>query len=178
MALAAEGGYDAVVMRDLADQANVAVGTLYNYFTSKDHLLAAAYVEWTKELEERITGRSPRGATPAERVSDVLGKVCEALGRQPRLVSAILTAASAKAPEVAALDAEAGVTMTELIEKALALPDAHHSSQVTAVIEHVLHSSLLSWINGRMQMSQVVEIIDATAHLVLDERNARSPEGV
>lgn len=170
MALAAEGGYDAVVMRDLADQANVAVGTLYNYFTSKDHLLTAAYLEWTTELEERITSRPPRGEAPADRVTDVLGRVCEALGRQPRLVSAILTAANAKAPEVAELDREAGVTMTAMIESALALPDPQLSLQVTAVIEHVMHSALLSWINGRMQMPEVIAVIATTAHLLLDER--------
>ncbi len=171
MALAAEGGYDAVVMRDLADQANVAVGTLYNYFTSKDHLLAAAYLEWTKELEERIASRPARGSTPAQRVTDVLGRVCEALGRQPRLVSAILTAANAKAPEVAELDIEVGVTMTALIENALALPDAHMSGEVTSVIEHVMHSALLSWVNGRMQMPEVIGVIAITAHLLLDERS-------
>jgi len=170
MALAAEGGYEAVVMRDLADQASVAVGTLYNYFTSKDHLLAAAYLKWTRELEERITSRPPRGAAPAERVTDVLGRVCEALGRQPRLVSAILTAANAKAPEVAALDTEAGVTMTALIENALALPDPQTSAEVTSVIEHVFHSALLSWINGRMQMSEVIAVIETAAHLLLDDR--------
>ncbi len=171
MALAAEGGYDAVVMRDLADQANVAVGTLYNYFTSKDHLLAAAYLEWTKELEERIASRPARGSTPAQRVTDVLGRVCEALGRQPRLVSAILTAANAKAPEVAELDIEAGVTMTALIENALALPDPQLSTQVTSVVEHVMHSALLSWVNGRMQMPEVIGVIATTAHLLLDDRS-------
>lgn len=170
MALAAEGGYDAVVMRDLADQANVAVGTLYNYFTSKDHLLAAAYLEWTLELEERIASRPPRGATPAERASEVLGRVCEALGRQPRLVSAILTAANSKAPEVAELDAEVGKTMTALIENALGLPDPEYSAKVTSVIEHVMHSALLSWINGRMQMPDVVGAIETSAHLILDDR--------
>ena len=170
MALAAEGGYDAVVMRDLADQANVAVGTLYNYFASKDHLLAAAYLEWTNELEERITSRPPKGATPAERVTDVLGRVCEALGRQPRLVSAILTAANAKAPEVAELDSEVGVKIGAMIEHALALSDQGLSAEVTAVIEHVMHSSLLSWINGRMQMDQVIGAIESAAHLLLDGR--------
>jgi AcrR family transcriptional regulator len=34
MALAAEGGYDAVQMRDVASGANVALGTIYRYFTS------------------------------------------------------------------------------------------------------------------------------------------------
>ena len=43
--LAAEGGYDAVQMRDVAGRAQVALGTIYRYFSSKDHLLAAAQVE-------------------------------------------------------------------------------------------------------------------------------------
>ena len=46
MALASEGGYDAVQMRDVAERADVALGTIYRYFASKDQLLAAALVEW------------------------------------------------------------------------------------------------------------------------------------
>ena len=42
MALGLEGGYEAVQMRDVAARADVAMGTVYRYFTSKDHLLAAA----------------------------------------------------------------------------------------------------------------------------------------
>ena len=45
MELGAEGGYDAVQMRDVAQRAGVALGTIYRYFSSKDHLLAAAMVE-------------------------------------------------------------------------------------------------------------------------------------
>ena len=40
--LAAEGGYDAVQMRDVASRSEVALGTIYRYFSSKDHLLAAS----------------------------------------------------------------------------------------------------------------------------------------
>ena len=35
-ALAAEGGYDAVQMRDVAARAEVALGTLYRHYASKD----------------------------------------------------------------------------------------------------------------------------------------------
>ena len=45
MKLAAEGGYDAVQMREVADGAGVALGTLYRYFPSKVHLLVAALAE-------------------------------------------------------------------------------------------------------------------------------------
>src|SRR5690606_13408402 len=64
--LGASGGYDAVQMRDVATSAGVALGTIYRYFSSKDHLLAAAMVEWTHDLERRVGQRPPRGDTVAE----------------------------------------------------------------------------------------------------------------
>ena len=42
IALADEGGFDAVQMREVADDADVALGTLYRYFPSKIHLLVTA----------------------------------------------------------------------------------------------------------------------------------------
>ena len=41
LALASKGGYDAVQMRTVAEQADVALGTLYRYFPSKIHLLVS-----------------------------------------------------------------------------------------------------------------------------------------
>ena len=40
--LASQGGFDAVQMRAVAEQADVALGTLYRYFPSKIHLLVSA----------------------------------------------------------------------------------------------------------------------------------------
>ena len=66
--LGADGGYEAVQMRDVAASAEVALGTIYRYFPSKDALLAAAMVEWMEDLERRVSQRAPRGDTTAERV--------------------------------------------------------------------------------------------------------------
>lgn len=173
MALAAEGGYDAVVMRDLAEQANVAVGTLYNYFTSKDHLLAAAWVEWSTELEDRIAGRPPRGDAPADRVIDVLGRMSRSLELQPKLVSAILTAANSHEPEVVELDRQVSEIIWRMIGGALQLDDPDTQARVTEVLAHVWHSALLGWINGGRTMDEVVGAIDNAAHLLLDPGNDR-----
>ena len=61
--LAAEGGYDAVQMRDVAARAEVALGTLYRHYTSKDQLLLAALAQQAATLRERLDQRPPRGAT-------------------------------------------------------------------------------------------------------------------
>lgn len=171
MALAAEGGYDAVVMRDLADQANVSVGTIYNYFNSKDHLLAGAWVDWVTDLEERVGGHPLRGDSPAERVMDVLGRICTALGRQPKLVSAILTAATSNDPQVVECQEKVGKMLSGMIARALDLGDPEEEARINEVLGHILHSALLSWTNGRIKMSQAVGVLDNATHLLLDWRD-------
>ena len=44
------------------------LGTIYRYFSSKDHLLVAAMLEWMLELERTVTQRPPSGDSPADRV--------------------------------------------------------------------------------------------------------------
>src|SRR5690349_17890616 len=85
VSLAADGGYDAVQMRDVAARAEVALGTLYRHYASKDQLLLAAMAQQASTLRERLVHHPPRGATPAERVSDVLRRASRALERSPPL---------------------------------------------------------------------------------------------
>jgi len=66
--LAERGGFDAVQMRDVATEANVALGTVYRYFTSKERLLLEAMVEEIEALASRLESRPPVGATPADRI--------------------------------------------------------------------------------------------------------------
>ena len=64
MGLGLEGGYEAVQMRDVAARADVAMGTVYRYFTSKDHLLAATLVHWVELLDARLAQQPARGDDP------------------------------------------------------------------------------------------------------------------
>ena len=105
MALGLDGGYDAVQMRDVAARADVAMGTVYRYFTSKDHLLAATLVYWVEQLDVRIGQHPPQGDLPADRVLDVLDRALRAMGRQPRLVAAVFTSLSSPDPAAVGLPA-------------------------------------------------------------------------
>src|SRR6476661_10783513 len=77
--LAAEGGYDQVQMRDVAARAEVALGTLYRHFSSKDQLLLAALADQTTTLGTRLAQRPARGDRPGDRVADVLRRATRAL---------------------------------------------------------------------------------------------------
>src|SRR3954449_12216480 len=72
LTLGREGGYDAVQMRDVATTAGVALGTIYRYFSSKDHLLAASMVDWSKELDDRARAQANAAGSAADRVVAVI----------------------------------------------------------------------------------------------------------
>ena len=70
--LATEGGWDAVQMREVAQSADVALGTLYRYFPSKEYLLVSMMIAEVEILADRLAVRPPQGEEPVERVIDVL----------------------------------------------------------------------------------------------------------
>src|SRR5712664_4981543 len=75
LALASKGGYDAVQMRTVAEQAGVALGTLYRYFPSKIHLLVSGLVREFERTQEKLDKRPIPGEVPADRIIYVLNKV-------------------------------------------------------------------------------------------------------
>jgi AcrR family transcriptional regulator len=168
--LGASGGYEAVQMRDVATSAGVALGTIYRYFSSKDHLLAAAMIEWVEDLERRVTQRPPKGETTAERVLDVLRRALAAMEREPKLTEAVITALTSS-------DEQAGqcqLGVTEVMDRIMLHAftdgvDAATKSSSTKVLGHVWFSCLISWVNGLGDMAWVGDEIEIAAHLLLDQ---------
>jgi AcrR family transcriptional regulator len=92
IALASQGGFDAVQMRAVADHADVALGTLYRYFPSKIHLLVTALAREFERTEAALSTRAIDGETPADRVLTVLRTTTRALQGDPHLTEALTRA--------------------------------------------------------------------------------------
>ncbi len=166
--LAAEGGYEAVQMRDVSTEADVALGTIYRYFSSKDHLLVSAMVEWMLELESTMTRRPPRGETTAERVLDVLHRALRAVEREPTRAAAVVKAQTSD--DGAAVRASREVTEILYRIMASAVPDGddtEHQHDIIRVLAHVWFSCLVSWTSGVGDMAWVRSEVDTAAHLLL-----------
>lgn len=168
--LGATGGYDAVQMRDVATSAGVALGTIYRYFSSKDHLLAAAMVEWTLDLERRVGQRPPKGDTTTERVSDVLRRATRAMEKEPKLSEAVVTALLSPDRGAAACQEDVSASMTRIMSLALGDDfDPEFKLQATRTLGHVWFSALIGWVNGWSGMEKVADELDIATHLVLDQ---------
>jgi TetR/AcrR family transcriptional regulator, cholesterol catabolism regulator len=165
--LGAEGGYEAVQMRDVSVTANVALATIYRYFTSKDDLLAAAMTEWTGRLQGRVAQSPPKGATAADQMVDVLHRACRAMERQPKLSEALVRALSSADAGVRASGAEVQRQIASMGDGILAELDPEVRADILAALGHVWYSTLVSWANGRRDFASVMtELERATRVLV------------
>jgi AcrR family transcriptional regulator len=167
--LGREGGYDAVQMRDVANGAGVALGTIYRYFSSKDHLLAAALVWWVEDLESRVNQRPPTGETATARVLSVLRRAHRAMENEPLLSEAVVTALVS--PDAGAAECQRQVTVVMNRTIGGALPSQLSDTErveMSRVLGHVWFSSLVGWVNGWSGIGHVSDEVELACHLMLD----------
>jgi AcrR family transcriptional regulator len=165
--LAADGGYDAVQMRDVATSAGVALGTIYRYFPSKDALLAAAMVEWMEDLERRVTQRGPEGDTTAQRVYDVLRRAVSTMEKQPKLAEAVITALTSDDDAAG----RASISTTDVMTRVMlqAFPDDVEpdlEASIAKVLGHVWFSCMVAWKNGVGDMTWMADELDVACELL------------
>jgi TetR/AcrR family transcriptional regulator, cholesterol catabolism regulator len=168
LALASKGGYDAVQMREVAERADVALGTLYRYFPSKIHLLVSGLAREFEQTKERLDRRPIPGETPYDRMLYVLGRVTRSMQREPLLTEA-MTRAFMFADPSAATEVNAVAALMEQL-----LTDAMHDGEPTAderaiarVIGDVWLSNLVAWVTRRASANDVANHLELAARLLL-----------
>ena len=175
MDLGLDGGYEAVQMRDVAARAHVAMGTVYRYFVSKDHLLAAVLVHWVEQLDERLAQRPPRGSSSGARVVDVLDRAMRAMGRQPKLVAAVFVALASPDPAAVECQQQIAALMDGIISRAIGEPEPSDFADRSRMIGHVWYSSLVGWVNGWSDINRVHDELVVAVRLLLPEELVSAP---
>jgi AcrR family transcriptional regulator len=167
--LAADGGYDAVQMRDVAARADVALGTIYHYFSSKDHLLAATLVVWTRDLQRQLEQRPVEGATTVDRVLDLLRRTTRGMRRNETLSAAILTGFMSPGDEVASCQLEVHQAWAGFVSNAFDdSVDPVKRGKIIRTLEHVWNSGLVGWTFGWMTLDEAVTELEDAARLLLE----------
>ncbi|MGH9259921.1 MAG: TetR family transcriptional regulator [Acidimicrobiales bacterium] len=167
--LGAEGGYDAVQMRDVAARAEVALGTIYRYFSSKDALLLAVMVQWLGDLEDRVTRRPPTGDSTVERIMDVLTRALRSMDRDPSLTTAVIGAMTAGDPASVEAINEVTRAMARIMRSAFPEDvDPALEASAAKALGHVWWSATISWANGMGDIDWVADELREATELIAD----------
>jgi TetR/AcrR family transcriptional regulator, cholesterol catabolism regulator len=168
LALASEGGYDAVQMRTVAECAGVALGTLYRYFPSKVHLLVSALTLEFERTQEKLDRRPIPGETPYARVLHVLSRVTRSMQREPMLTEAMTRAFMFADPSAATEVNTVARQMELMFTKAMHDgPPTSDDIAIAGVIGDVWLSNLVAWVTRRASADDVSSHLELAARLLL-----------
>jgi TetR/AcrR family transcriptional regulator, cholesterol catabolism regulator len=174
LALLAERDFDKIQVKDVAEAANVALGTLYHYFSSKDHLFAEVLVRWAATLRTNISRNPLRGATDAQRLTQVINRSVRAFQRQPSLARLVATLETSADPFATEILARLAHTTNDIYVEAIHDVDRATAQRVVTVVDAVLASRLRSWVAGRMSITAVTDDLADAISLLLDPGTRRA----
>jgi AcrR family transcriptional regulator len=164
-----------VQIRDIVARTGLSSATIYRHFSSKDHLIAAAQLEWNRTLPA-IRRTLPAGGTAADRVAALIHRTCASFGRAPNLGKALMLALGSPDPGVRSCRAEADQLVIATIREAIGddLPDP---DLVLVPLGLAWQGALYSWAHDRLTIKEVDEFLQRTVRLLFAGVAALSPLG-
>jgi len=177
--LAEKGGFDGVKLRDVAEVSEVALGTLYKYFRSKEDILLFALAEEVERMEATLAAKPIEGASPRERLTGFFQQATRSLTRKPHFARAVLRSLASGDSDTATKVAEFHGRMSTMIVSVLrgtpVGPASHEDPASVAttreremafVLQNVWYASLIGWAGGLHSTKAVAEHVTSAAALM------------
>jgi AcrR family transcriptional regulator len=165
-------GPEGLQMREVAEQSGVALGTTYRYFTSKDHLLAAAWEDWHQRLTERvmddITGRGDRpGPSACEGVLAFVQREIRAFQRNPNFARLAVHLEASSDPFVSETLVRIGEENRRVMRALMTGVSEDVARPARVAISSTLASALTAWTTGRITIIDALRNLEEVTLLVL-----------
>ncbi len=162
-----DGEYDQIQMRDVAARADVALGTLYRYFASKEHLYAAVMLVWFRSFQRGLQ-REQLPEEPGEALKDLLRRAIAAFARKPQFLRVEIILQNSTDVHAAEVFHEFSDKNRAAYRAALAGLSAIEIDRLVAMCSAVLGSALQQFALGRATIERVYEIVLGSVDLVFN----------
>ncbi len=149
-------------MREVSTRADVAMGTLYRYFPSKEYLLVSVMLRQVNALADRLAISPPIAEDPVARVIEVLGRANSNLMREPGVTSATIRALVSGNSDVAPVVTEVRDAMRRIIADALGEEPGGSTKRSLEIdlLSDVWLAVLVGWISGVVDPAGIIPRLD------------------
>lgn len=159
--------YDAVQMRDVVVAADVAIATVYRYFRSKDHLLAAALLAWSERFPDDVRRTSISSANSLDEVRATYRLAVRSFERYPSVYTHLDALRTTDDDDARALYQRFIARQRAAFDVSLRRLRPERRSGIVAVMDAVLDTNLREWSVGRQSIDEVRAAVDSAADLLL-----------
>lgn len=154
-------GHQDLSVRAVARRAKVAPATAYNYFSSKEHLIAAVFWQRLSQQQARPVDRR---RSAANRVAEILCDFALVVSDETELAAACTVALLVDDPEVHELRAQIGLALHERLVRAL---DGDGSPAAVRTLEVVMTGAMLQVGTGHLAYDDLPGRLAEAAALVV-----------
>ena len=165
------GEYDAIQMRDVAQEASVALATVYRYFTSKEHLYAAALLAWAADFPVREQSKRAGGRSDEAQLRALMRRAVRAFERYPQMMRVEIVIESSSDPNARALFDQFAARNVDALTSALSSTDTDTAAAIVATVNSVLATRLRAWALGRITIGDVDRSVQRTLDLIFAPRS-------
>lgn len=165
--------FERIQIRDVAERSGVALGTVYRYFASKEHLYAAVLLDWSASDPVKHGAAPDPGLSPAERIRIRLHHSVDRFEEYPTYLRLQNLLRQSTDPIVCALFAEfSSEVLASYRENLRDLPEGD-AADVVAIVTAVLAHELIVFGLGRQDVAEVHRLLDRTVDMVFarDDRS-------
>jgi TetR/AcrR family transcriptional regulator, cholesterol catabolism regulator len=160
------GEYDAIQMRDVAQEAAVALATVYRYFTSKEHLYAAALLEWAANFPARDQSKRAGARSDEAQLRALMRRAVRAFERYPQMMRVEIVIESSPDPNARALFDQFAARNVGVLTNSLSSTDPDTAAAIVETVNSVLATRLRAWALGRITIADVDRSVQKTLDLI------------
>jgi AcrR family transcriptional regulator len=163
---AARGGYDAVSMRDLAEKTRMSLTSVYQFCSSKDHLIAEAHLEGMEDFRRMLSSGRRRGGTVESRVLRVVRGIVNGLERDEVLTRTLMRAIYSLDAGAGDVSRSLGVVTREMLLEAIGDADVPDRDVAVETLGRVVDSAVYGWLARGETAAEVRTLLEQTVHLL------------
>lgn len=162
----ANSDYERVKVSEVARESGVALGTLYRYFASKEHLFAAAFLEWQGVLKTKLDKSAPAEGSEADRLSEFFHRVIRAFQLQPQFFGVMMMMQTTTDPYAREIYQATGSLFQSTVEAVFDAPFNADRAAIFATVNAVLYGGLTGWAMQRLTIKDVRTEVDEALRLI------------